>query len=156
ARKAITSASRLESGSICVWSLGRNELRARLGSHLSPRDQFAFGARLYYKKTRTRPLPKGEGNTMATGSLPATNLPPAPPLPGDSRGREFVIGGQLGRTSLYVRLVDLASGVAVWLIGVLLVLMSAALFDHFIGLGVFGRCLALAALAGGSLWYVTM
>src|SRR6267142_1379086 len=93
---------------------------------------------------------------MATGTAQPTTLPPPPPVPSESREREQLIRRQLGRTSLQVRLVDLASGIAVWMIGVLLMFIAAALYDHFIGLGIIGRCMALAVLAGGSLWYLAM
>src|SRR5688500_15564704 len=93
---------------------------------------------------------------MATGTAQPTIVPPAPPLPTESRERELVIRRQLGRTSLHVRLVDLASGAAVWMIGVLVLFIVAALVDHFIGLGTVGRCVGLALLLGGSLWYLLM
>src|SRR4029078_10687316 len=63
---------------------------------------------------------------------------------------------QLGRTGLHVRLGDLARGMAVWGVGVFLLFLAAALIDHFIGLGSFARCTALALLLGFSLWYLVM
>src|SRR5262245_57457918 len=93
---------------------------------------------------------------MSTAAAPPTVLPPAPPVPSESREREQLIRRQLGRTSMHVRLVDLASGIAVWVIGVLLLFLSAALIDHFIGLGSIGRCTALALLLGFSFWYLVI
>lgn len=74
----------------------------------------------------------------------------------ESIDRERLIQRQLARASFYVRLVDLAGGLAVWLIGVLVLFIAAAIFDHWIGLGTVGRFVALALLLGGSFWHVTM
>ena len=63
---------------------------------------------------------------MATGTVPSTAAPPA----GEIREQERVIHRQLGRTSFHVRLVDLASSVAILLVGVLTFAMLAALIDH--------------------------
>src|SRR5262245_39746921 len=93
---------------------------------------------------------------MATGTAQLTTLPPPPPAPTDSLAREALIRRQLSRTSLQVRLVDLASGIAVWVIGVLVLFLLAAAFDHLIGLGEIGRCIALAMLIAWSLWYLVM
>src|SRR5262245_20134850 len=89
---------------------------------------------------------------MATGTIPATTLPPPPPVP-ESVEHERVIQRQLGRTSLYVRLVDLASSLAFWIVGVVAFFIVAALYDHLIGLGMIGRLLGLILLAAGSAWY---
>ena len=93
---------------------------------------------------------------MATGTAEPRILPPPPPAPIESVERERVIRQQLSRTSLQVRLVDLASSVAVWIIAVLLLFITAAGIDHFIGLGAIGRFAALALLIGGSLWYLLL
>src|SRR5262245_25794642 len=93
---------------------------------------------------------------MATGTVQPTTLPPAPPAPSESVEREALIRRQLTRTSWQVRLVDLASGIAVWVIGVLVLFLVAALVDHFFGLGEIGRCAALAVLIAWSLWYLVM
>jgi hypothetical protein len=93
---------------------------------------------------------------VASGTARSTMMPPAPPAPSESVEREQLIRRQLARTGLQVRLVDLASGIAVWVIGVLLLFMAAALFDHFVGLGSIGRCIALAVLVAGSLWFLAM
>ena len=89
---------------------------------------------------------------MATGTLPPTTT--APPA-AEIRDRERVIHRQLGRTSFQVRLVDLASNLAILLVGVLAFVMLAALIDHWVvGLGTVGRMLALLLLIGGVAWYV--
>jgi hypothetical protein len=88
---------------------------------------------------------------VATGTVPSTTLPPAL---GESIERERVIQRQLQRASVQMRLVDLASGMAVWVIGVLVLFIAAALCDHLFGLGTIGRFLALTLLVGGSLWYL--
>src|SRR5262245_27080152 len=93
---------------------------------------------------------------MATGTAQPTTLPPVPPAPSESLARESLIRRQLARTSLQVRFVDLASGIAVCVIGVLVLFMLAAAFDHLIGLGEMGRCTALALLVAWSLWYLVM
>lgn len=91
---------------------------------------------------------------MASGIIQATVVPPVPPPPPGSAEHERVIQRQLGRTSLHVRLVDLAFSVAVWIVGVLAVLLVAALVDHWIvGLGTIGRGLVLLGLIAGSVWY---
>src|SRR5207237_8374196 len=46
------------------------------------------------------------------------------------------------------------SGIACWMIGVLLLFLFAALVDHFLGLGLVGRYVAFAVLAAGSLWHL--
>lgn len=93
---------------------------------------------------------------MATGTVEPRVLPPPPPAAVESVERERVIRRQLARTGMQVRLVDLASSVAMWVIGVLLLFLLAALVDHFIGLGSAGRIAASALLVGGSLWYLAM
>jgi hypothetical protein len=77
-------------------------------------------------------------------------------VPLESRERERIIRRQLARTGLQVRLVDLASSLAIWVIGVVVLFLLMALVDHFFGLGRVGRCLALAVLLSGSLWYLVM
>jgi hypothetical protein len=91
---------------------------------------------------------------MATGTVPSATLPPPPPLPADSLERERLIQRRLGRTSLQVRLVDLAGSIAIWAIGVVALFLVAALVDHTVGLGIFGRFLALFVLIGGTIYYV--
>lgn len=93
---------------------------------------------------------------MATGTVEPRTLPPPPPTPVESVERERLIRRQLARTSWHVRLVDLASSIAVWIIGLLLLFLLAAAADHVIGLGTTGRCVALAILLGFSLWYLVM
>lgn len=93
---------------------------------------------------------------MATGTVEPRTLPPPPPAPVESVERELLIRRQLARTGWHVRLVDLACALAVWIIGLLLLFLLAAAADHLVGLGTVGRCVALAALAGFSLWYLTM
>src|SRR4051812_17805197 len=93
---------------------------------------------------------------MSAGTIHQTTVSPPPPAPAESVEREQLIRRQLGRTSLHVRVVDLASGIAIWVIGVLLLFIGAALFDHVIGLGSLGRCTALAVLLGFSLWYLAL
>src|SRR5881296_3638006 len=92
---------------------------------------------------------------MATGTAQSALLPPPPPVPGESRERERIIHRQLARMSVQLRLIDLASGIATWIIGVL-VLFISALVDHFFGLGAVGRWSALAVLVGASLWYLVV
>src|SRR5262245_1485748 len=89
---------------------------------------------------------------MATGTVPSTTLPPPPPV-AESTEPERIIHRQPGRTSLHVRLVDLAISFAFWIVGVVAFFIVAALYDHLIGLGLFGRLLALIALAAGSGYY---
>src|SRR5205809_6558275 len=91
---------------------------------------------------------------MATGTAQSTMLPPPPPVAGESRERERIIHRQLARTGLQLRLIDLASGIATWIIGVLLLFIAAALVDHFIGLGRTARFAAPPEPVGGSLWYL--
>jgi hypothetical protein len=93
---------------------------------------------------------------MATGTIPPTILPPPPPAPVASIQHERIIQRQLRRTSRHVRLVDLACSVAIWSVGVLLLFIIAAVVDHFVGLGIIGRFLALAVLLGGSAYYLTL
>jgi len=92
---------------------------------------------------------------MATGSIP-TIVPPAPPVLMESKERERIIQQQLARTSTQLRLTDLACGIATWFVGVLVLFLICALFDHFFGLGAIGRCTALAVLVAGSLWYLAV
>src|SRR4029453_11990340 len=88
---------------------------------------------------------------MATGTIPPTT---APPPTAQMRDRERVIHRQLGRTSFHVRLVDLASSLAILLVGVLAFILLVALVDHWVvGLGIVGRTLALALLVGGGAWF---
>jgi hypothetical protein len=96
--------------------------------------------------TRRSARAEGKITIVATGTAQSAILPPAPPVPGESRERERIIRRQLARTGLQVRLVDLASSLALWIIGVLLLFIGAALFDHFIGLGSVGRFVALTFL----------
>src|SRR5262245_36428605 len=91
---------------------------------------------------------------MATGTAQSAILPPPPPVPTESKERERIIHRQLARTSWQLRLIDLASGIATWLVGVLVLFIVCALVDHFVGLGFIGRCVALAVLVGGSLWFL--
>src|SRR5207248_2982458 len=93
---------------------------------------------------------------MATGTIQPAILPPPPPAPAESKERERVIQRQLARTSWQLRLIDLASGVATWIIGVLVLFIVCALVDHFVGLGIVGRCTALAVLIVCSLWYLAV
>src|SRR5438045_9547512 len=93
---------------------------------------------------------------MASGSPATTIVPPAPPVPVESRERERIIQRQLAKTSLQLRLTDLASGIATWFVGVLVLFLVCAVIDHFLGLGSIGRCTALAVLVGSSLWYLVM
>src|SRR5947199_8274419 len=93
---------------------------------------------------------------MASGSPATTIMPPAPPVPVESKERERIIQRQLARTSLQLRLTDLACGIATWFVGVLLLFLVCALIDHFLGLGAIGRCTALAVLVACSLWYLVM
>src|SRR5437763_16595986 len=93
---------------------------------------------------------------MATGTVSQTNLPPPPPLPAESLQRERLIRRQLGRTSWHVRLVDLASSLAVWAVSVLGLMLAAALFDHTLGLGIAGRLLVFSALLSGTIYYVVV
>src|SRR5205814_6946068 len=46
--------------------------------------------------------------------------------------------------------------IAVWLIGLLLLFLVAAVVDHLLGLGTFGRCTFLAAVVGFSVWYLVL
>ncbi|HZN33325.1 MAG TPA: hypothetical protein VFB80_05875, partial [Pirellulaceae bacterium] len=87
---------------------------------------------------------------MASGTVPSVVPPPI----AESLQREQVIQRQLGRTSLHVRLIDLASGLAFWLVGVVVFFIAAAAFDHLIGLGTIGRVLGLVMLVAGSAWYL--
>src|SRR5438105_9632776 len=91
---------------------------------------------------------------MSSGSPSTTIVPPAPPVPSESRQRERIIQRQLARTSLQLRVTDLASGIATWFGGVLVLFLRCAGIDHFVGLGSIGRCTALAVLVVGSLWYL--
>jgi hypothetical protein len=90
---------------------------------------------------------------MATGAVHSI-VPPPPPVPADSLERERLIERQLSRAGWHVRLVDLASGLAIWIIGVLALFLAAAAYDHVVGLGTFGRLAALAVLVAGSLYYL--
>src|SRR5688500_7808818 len=91
---------------------------------------------------------------MAIGTVSPQVVPP--PLPANvAHGR--VIPRQLGWTSLHVRLVGLGFSLAMWVVGVLAVLLVAALFDHWVvGLGTIGRGLVLFGLVGGSLAYFAL
>jgi hypothetical protein len=96
---------------------------------------------------------------MATGTVQPTTLPPPPPAPpvtSESVEHERIIQRKLRATSLHVRLVDLASSIAVWLIGVLVLFIVVAIADHLVGLGTVGRCVALAALLVASVWFVAV
>src|SRR5438046_364923 len=93
---------------------------------------------------------------MATGTIQPAILPPPPPMPGESRERERIIHRQLARTSVQLRLIDLASGIATWIIGVLVLFIISALVDHFFELGAVGRWSALAVLVSASLWYLVV
>jgi hypothetical protein len=93
---------------------------------------------------------------MATGTIQSTTMPPPPPAPVESVERERLIRRQLARTGWHVRLVDLASSIAIWFIGLVLLFLAAALADHLIGLGTFGRCTFLAAVVGFSVWYLAL
>ena len=84
---------------------------------------------------------------MATGTVRPSTVPPPPPVPAGHVEHERVIKRQLGRTTWHVRLVDLFSGLAAWAIAVIAFLFLAALVDHWIGLGTFGRLAALTILA---------
>jgi hypothetical protein len=90
---------------------------------------------------------------MATGTAQPTVVPPPPPAAAE---HERIIQRKLGRTSLHVRLVDLAAALALWIVGVLGFLLVAALIDHWLpgGLGIVGRVIALVAIGGGSLWFL--
>src|SRR5688500_11382026 len=92
---------------------------------------------------------------MATGTVPTTVVPPPPPAREATREHERIIHRQLGRTSLHVRLVDLASSLAVLVVGVLAFFLLAALVDHWVvGLGIVGRSLGWLLLVGGVAWYL--
>src|SRR5205085_1108959 len=85
-------------------------------------------------------VPATIGRTgMATGTVQPVTLPPPPPIPGESKERERIIQRQLARTSWQLRLIDLASGIATWIIGVLVLFIVCALVDHLAGLGAVGR-----------------
>src|SRR5687768_3266191 len=88
---------------------------------------------------------------MATGTLQPTVVPPPPAA---AAAPEPIIHKQLRRTSLHVRLVDLAASLAVWGVGILAFLLVAAVVDHWLGgLGFAGRAIAFLALAAGSAWF---
>lgn len=93
---------------------------------------------------------------MATGTVEPRALPPPPPAHVQSVERERLIRRQLARTSWHVRLVDMTSALVVWAIGLLLLFLAAAVIDHWIGLGTVGRCLALTAVTGFTLWYLAL
>ena len=90
------------------------------------------------KGNQRQGLKAGE-QIVASGTVQSTTLPPPPPVPLESRERERIIRRQLARTGLQVRLVDLASSLAIWVIGVVVLFLLMALFDHFFGLGRVGR-----------------
>src|SRR5262245_20999074 len=92
----------------------------------------------------------------ATNPSPLPPAPPAPPLPGDSRQRELLIQRQLERTSLHVRLVELAGAAVAWFVGVLALFLIAAGIDHFVGLGTTGRYVGWALLIIGSLYVLAV
>ena len=91
---------------------------------------------------------------MATGTVEPMTAPPPPPAPVESVERERLIRRQLALTSWHVRLVDLASSIVIWIIGLLFFFLAAAATDHFVGLGTFGRWMFLAGVIGFSLWYL--
>lgn len=86
---------------------------------------------------------------MASGVLPKTDSGLA-----DLRACDAVIEQQLNRTRQQVRLVELATVVAGWLVGTLGLLLTAALIDHWlVPLGAFGRWGMLLVLVVGSAAY---
>lgn len=91
---------------------------------------------------------------MATGTLPPTVMPPPPPLPVESIAHERVIRQQLRRTIRSVWIVDLASSLVLWAVGVLTFFILMALADHLIGLGTTGRAIALVLLVAGSAYHL--
>ena len=93
---------------------------------------------------------------MATGTVRTNSPPPPPPVPAGHAEHERIIQRQLRKTTRQVRLIDLASGIAAWAIGVIAFFFSCALVDHWIGLGTTGRLIALALLAGGSLYFLLL
>jgi hypothetical protein len=87
---------------------------------------------------------------MASSTLPNADSA----LAAELRACDAVIEQQLDRTRQQVRLVELATVAAGWLVGVLALLLAAAIVDHWLlPLGAVGRWGLLLALVAGSGYY---
>src|SRR5690349_19195329 len=93
---------------------------------------------------------------MATGTVRTSTVPPPPPVPAGHAEHDRIIQRQLRKTTRHVRIVDLASGIAAWAIGVIAFFFACALIDHWIGLGTAGRLVSLALLLAGSLYFLLL
>lgn len=89
---------------------------------------------------------------MATSLVPPPGPPSVPPVPPEDRAQEQLIERKLGMAQRHVWWVEGLSLLAIWAAGVLGLLLVAALFDHLIGLGVFGRLIFWLLFVGGSLY----
>ncbi len=88
---------------------------------------------------------------MATGT---SNLNSPPPAPAAEPQFDAVVERQLREARLQVKLTDIAATMMIWLAGVIVFLLFAAIIDSYIfDLGVAGRIVALTVLVGASLWY---
>ncbi|MCG8583882.1 MAG: hypothetical protein MI757_04130 [Pirellulales bacterium] len=93
---------------------------------------------------------------MATGTLKQQSS--SQPRDAQAERYQDYIEDQLDRTSSYVRTVDIAVAMTTLLIGVFVIMLTAAVVDHWIipgGLGGFGRWVFFIALAGGAGYYTT-
>jgi hypothetical protein len=92
-------------------------------------------------------------STSQTASQPARTAP----APGENGGRDRFIEGQLQRTSVLVKLVDLGSSLMMLAAGALAFLLVVAVVDHWIvPLGTVTRWIALLALLAGMACYAAV